>query len=75
MMKSRFLEWKEIQFRRSRWLSEVLAHKKFSKREFTQQGIVEEDLLWSGKGASHLQENLKYILSVVDQKQLIMWRC
>ena len=77
MAKSYFLGRKEIQFRRSRWLLEVLARKNFSRREFTQQGIVEEDLLWygTGEGASHLQENLNYNLSVVDKKQQIMWRC
>ena len=33
MVKSCFLGQKEIQFRPSRWLSEVLAHKKISRRE------------------------------------------
>ena len=33
MSKSCFLQQKEIQFRWSRWLSEVLARKKFSRRE------------------------------------------
>ena len=44
---------------------------KIFQKRITQQGIVEEDLLWFG-GASHLQENLNYNLSVVDKKQQIM---
>ena len=50
-----FLGRKEIQFIQSRWLSEVLAGKKIFQKRITQQGIVKEDLLWSGGG---LQENL-----------------
>ena len=48
-------------------------HAKNSQKRITQQGIVEEDLLWSGGGgASHLQEN--YNLSGVEKKQQILWR-
>ena len=50
-------------------------HAKLFQNRITQQGIVEEDLLWSGGGGSHFQENLNYDLSVVDKKQQIMWRC
>ena len=43
---------------------------KIFQKRITQQGIVEEDLLWSGMGgASHLREILNYNLSVVDKKQ------
>ena len=38
----------------------------FQKR-ITQQGIVVEDLKWSGE-PSHFQENLNYNSSVVDKK-------
>ena len=48
---------------------------KFFQKRITQQGIVEEDFLWSAVGASHLQENLNYNSSVVDKKLQIMWRC
>ena len=41
----------------------------FHKR-ITQQGIVEEHLLWSELGVG-----LNYNLSVVDKKQQIKWRC
>ena len=37
----------------------------FQKRN-TQQGIVEENILWS-ESPSHLQENLNYNLSVVQK--------
>ena len=47
---------------------------KIFQKRITQQGIVEEDLLWSG-GPSHLQENLNYNLPMVDKKQQIMWNC
>ena len=74
MTKSDFLGRKEIQFRRSKWLSEVLLRKRCSRRELLIKGIVEENFLWSGE-ASHLQENLNYNLWVIDTKQQIMWRC
>ena len=48
MMKSCFLGWKEIQFRRSRWFLEVLTRKIIFQKRITQQGLMEEDLLWSG---------------------------
>ena len=56
MAKLCFLGRKLIQFRPSEWVSEVLASKKKSRKRITQQGIVEEDLLWSWR-PSHLQEN------------------
>ena len=59
MAKSCFLRRREIQFRRSRWLSEVLAHKKNFHKRITQQGIVDEDLLWSGGGVFHIQKKLR----------------
>ena len=49
MAKSCFLRRKEVQFRWFRWLSEVLTSKSITQlKSITQQGIVEEDLLWSG---------------------------
>ena len=45
---------------------------KVFQKIITQQGIMEENLLLSGWGPSHLQENLNYNLSVVDKKQPIM---
>ena len=49
-------------------------HEKIFQKRITQQGIVKEDLLWSGVGvgASDLQENLNYNLSEVDKKQQII---
>ena len=45
--------------------------KKKIQERITQQGIMVEDLL-QPRGASHLQKNLNYNLSVVDKKQQIM---
>ena len=42
---------------------------KTSQKRIPQQGIVKEDLLWSGGGVSHFEENLNYNLSLVDKKQ------
>ena len=46
-------------------------HKENFQKRITQQGIVEEGILWS-VGPFHLQKNLNYSLSVVDKKQQIM---
>ena len=43
---------------------------KIFQKRINQQGLVEEDLLWSEE-SSHLQENLKYNLSVNKKQQII----
>ena len=43
-------------------------HAKVFQKRIIQQGIVEENLMILRESPSHLQENLKYNLSVVDKK-------
>ena len=47
MANSRFLRWKEIQFRRFRWLSEVLARKNVSEENYsTKQSGGGSPMIW-----------------------------
>ena len=43
-----------------------IGKQKIFQKRITQQGIVEEDIKWSG-GLFYLQENLTFNLSVVDK--------
>ena len=87
MAKSCFLGQKEIQFRWSRWLSEVMACKKFSRRELlnkAQWRRISYDLgallifrkttvcQWSTK-SSWLQEDTKWFISCT-RRVSSMWR-
>ena len=62
---------KEIQFRRSRWPSDVLACKKFPEEYYSARHSGGGSLMIGG-GMFHLQENINYNLSVVDKNQQIM---
>ena len=71
MAKSCFLGRKEIQFRRSRWLSEVLACKRLLEENYSTRHNRGGSLMIKAGGASHIEENLNYNLSVVDKKQML----
>ena len=69
MAKSCFLGRKEIQFRWSTWLSEILARKNFTEENYSTRHNRGRSLaIW---GPFRLQENLNYNLSVVDKQQQI----
>ena len=70
-------EWRKVDFSDEKkfnldgsdGFSEVLSRKIFSKRELiTQQGIIEEDLFWSGGGGVLIFRKTDYNLSAVDKK-------
>ena len=72
MAKSFFLGRKEIQFRQSRWILEVVAGKNFPEGNYSARNSGGGSLMiWDG-GSSSSEKNLNYNLSVVDKKHQII---
>ena len=65
-----FSDKKKIQFRWSKWLSQVLAHKKFSRRELLNKALCKR-ISYDLVGPSHLPENLSGWQKAADYVKML----